>query len=325
MANVSPGVYSKIIDLSTYIQAVPSTIGCIMVLSTKGKDNQFTFVGSRSELISQWGEPNISDYGKNYGQGLYEAYNFLGESGALYMMRCLPDNATFGNIKLSVRLLDTDATATILISYTSDLNNMDEIQTNLEYDGVSKIYPICYLHPVGRGEYYNQISVRFTEHANPMLNDVYVLDIYEKQSDGDEIVVESFEVSFNPKAVDTAGDSIFIGYILETYSQLLRCTSTLPGSTEDNTTYSDGINMMARVYDKDIGYVTVVKTDGAAVINDSKQDFGDWKSTAGLATYMVIAKDGKGNKLYGWLGDVTSTTEDGIKVYNSRDLAKNDF
>ena len=51
---ISPGVYSKIIDLSNYVAAVPSTIGCLMGLNEKGIDNQFTFVGSISDYISCW-------------------------------------------------------------------------------------------------------------------------------------------------------------------------------------------------------------------------------------------------------------------------------
>jgi hypothetical protein len=150
MSNVSPGVYTKIMDLSTYVQAVPSTIGCIMALTKKGKDNQFTFVGSRAEYISGWGEPNIRDYGKNYGQGPYEAYNFLGESGALYFMRCLPDNATFSNIRIDATLpaAPSDATASISITYCDSLNTMSEIQTVLAQDG--EVYPLCMLYPIGR-------------------------------------------------------------------------------------------------------------------------------------------------------------------------------
>ena len=136
MSNVSSGVYSKIIDLSNYVQAVPSTIGCIMALTKKGKDNQFTFIGSRSELISGWGEPNISDYGKNYGQAMYEAYNFLGESGALYFMRCLPANAAYADIKLNV-VVPVDSTASVVVAYESSLNSITEIKTSLETVGTT--------------------------------------------------------------------------------------------------------------------------------------------------------------------------------------------
>jgi len=315
MSNVSPGVYSKIIDLSSYLQAVPSTIGCLMALTKKGKDNQFTFVGSRSELISGWGEPNIQDYGKNYGQGLYEAYNFLGESGALYFMRCLPDDATFGNIRIDADMTASDSTAVVSVTYVDTINTISEIQTSLAESGTT--YPLCMIYPIGRGDYYNGISVRFTEYSNPMINGVYVLDVYEKQSDGDDVIVESFEVSFDPKSMDRSGDSLFISYILETYSSYLRCEMTLA-----NGSYTSGYNLVSRIYDKDIGTVSIIEADATAEISDNKQVFSDWDTDpeTGNATYMVIAKDGKGNILYGWLG-ATTGDDDHINVWDGRNLA----
>jgi len=314
--NVSPGVYSKIIDISDYVQSVPSTIGCLMALTKKGKDNQFSFVGSRSELISGWGEPNINDYGKNYGQGLYEAYNFLGESGALYFMRCLPDDATFACIRIDASLAPADSTAAISISYVDSLNTIDEIKTGLATAGTT--FPLCMLYPIGRGEYYNAISIRLTEYSNPMVNGVYVLDIYEKQSDGDDVIIESFEVSFDPKAVDRSGDSIFIAYILETYSSILRCEMVLASGD-----YTSGYNLVSRIYDKDIGTVSIVETAASAEIIDNKQLFTDWENSGetGNATYMVIAKDAKGNSIYGWLGQATGTDNDRINVWDGRNLS----
>jgi len=301
--------------LSAYVQSVPSSIGCIQALTKKGKDNQFTFVGSRAELISGWGEPNINEYGKSYGQGLYESYNFLGESGALYFMRCMPDDATFACIKINADLAAADSTATISVAYVDSLNTIDEIKTALVSTGTT--YPLCILYPIGRGDHYNQIGVRFTEYSNPMINDVYVLDIYEKQSDGDDVIIESFEVSFDPKATDTSGDSIFIGYILEMYSSVLRCEMTLASGA-----YTSGYELVSKIYDKDIGVVAVVETAASAAIIDNKQLFTDWETNpeTGNADYMVIAKDGKGNQLYGWLGLATGTDYDRINVWDGRDL-----
>lgn len=315
MANVSPGVYSKIIDLSTYVQAVPSTIGCIMALTKKGKDNQFTFVGSRAELISEWGEPNINTFGKNYGQAMYEAYNFLGESGALYFMRCMPDDATFGNIRIDANLAPGDSTAAIAITYVDNINTMDEIKTALVTAGTT--FPICMLYPIGRGDYYNQIGVRLTEYSNPMVSGVYVLDIYEKQSDGNDVIIESFEVSFDPKATDTSGDSIFIGYILQSYSSILRCEMTLSDGS-----YTSGYDLVGKIFDKDLGTVVVIEDAATAEISDNKQIFTDWETNpeTGNANYMVVAKDGKGNALYGWLGLATGTDFDHINVFDGRDL-----
>ena len=175
MSNVSPGVFTKIIDLSTFVQVVPASIGMIAGYARKGRDNELIFVGSRAEFVSEWGEPNITDYGKNFGQGPYIAYNHLGESGSLYWMRVLPDDATYANLRIDTQLAAADATTSISITYVSSINTLAELQTNLATVGDTK--PLAFLYPIGRGDYYNGIGVRITEAANPVLRDVYTLDI----------------------------------------------------------------------------------------------------------------------------------------------------
>ena len=215
MANISPGVYTKIVDLSAYVAAVPGTIAFMAGLCQKGEDNVLKFVSSRGAFIGEFGEPDITLYGKNYGQGPYLAYNYLGESGSLYWMRCLPDNAAYANFRIDGVLAPTDATASVAITYLSSLNTKAEVKSALEASGST--FPLCVLYPLGRGEYYNGISVRLTAHSNPTLNGVYVLDIYEKQSDNQDVIIESFEVSFDPNALDLSGDSLWIQYVLQTY------------------------------------------------------------------------------------------------------------
>ncbi len=314
MPNISPGVYTKIFDMSTYVSQVPGTIGFMTGLSKKGRDNELLFVGSRQELISEWGEPNIIEYGKNYGQGLYNAYNYLGESGSLYWMRPLPDDAAYSNIRIDASYNPlTDSTASILVTYVDSINTKEELKTSLESTGTT--YPIGILYPIGRGDYYNGISVRFTEHANPLLSGVYVLDIYERQSDGDEVIVESFEVSFNPNAKDLTGDSIYIGYILETYSGILRWEMT----TADES-YTSGYDLVVKVYDKDLtSSVEVDKTQVGASIKDIKQDFSEWQSLAAPATYLIVVKDGRGNSLHGWCG-ASFDSDASIEIYMDNQL-----
>jgi hypothetical protein len=312
MANISPGVYTKIIDLSTYVSAVPSTIGLICALTEKGEDNTLKFIGSRSELISEFGEPNIATYGKNYGQGLYNAYNYLGESGSLYFMRCMSDDASYANMRVDAVLRAADATASINITYVDSVNTKAEINTNLAVDGNNN--PICMLYPIGRGEYYNALSVVFTAHSNPLLDGVYVMDIYEKQSDGDDVIIESFEISFDPTAMDATGDSMWITYILATYSSFLRADMTLLSEA-----YAPGYDIAIRTYDKSIGTVTA---DLTGSITDNKQDFADWETNpaSGNANFMVIAKDAKGNKIYGWTGLASGDNDEIIAIYDGRDL-----
>lgn len=315
-ANVSPGVFTKIIDLSTFIQAVPSTIALLAGFTRKGRDNQLVFVGSRSEFISEWGEPDITEFGKSFGQGPYEAYNYLGEAGSLYWMRCLPDNAAYSNIRIDSQLAAADSSATISITYVEGVNSRVEIKSNLIESGNTK--PLGMLYPIGRGDYYNAIGVRFTAYSNPTVFGVYVMDIYEKQSDGDDVIIESFNVSFDPFAVDNAGDSIFIGSILETYSSVLRFEMELPSGE-----YTSGYDLVAKVYDKEIGTVDVTLSSGSATISDNKQNFSDWQTSpeTGTADYVVIAKDAKGNTIWGWLGASDSAQDDEvINVFPERNL-----
>jgi len=314
MANISPGVYTKIIDLSAYVAAVPGTIAFIAGLTAKGEDNVMKFVGSRGEFIGEFGDPNITDYGKNYGQGPYLAYNYLGESGSLYWMRVLPDDATYANFRIDGTLSDTDSSAGIQITYLSGVNSKAEIKTNLEAPDATT-FPLCVFYPIGRGEYYNGISLRLTPHSNPTLNGVYVLDIYEKQSDNQDVIIESFEISFDPNALDLAGDSLWVEYVLQTYSTVLRCEML-----KADGNYAPGYDLLVKVYDKDIGTVSVDEVGGS--ITDNKQNFSDWQTSpeAGNATYMVVAKDGRGNSLYGWLGAATGTTFSSVNVFNGRDL-----
>lgn len=318
MSNISPGVYTKIIDLSAFVQNVPSTIGLLCGFSKKGRDNEVIFVGSRSEYISEWGEPNITDYGKNFGQGPYIGYNFLGESGSLYWMRVMADDAAFANLRIDSQLADADTTASISITYVESINTKAELKTNLAEDGDT--HPLCFLYPIGRGEHYNSIGVRITEYSNPLLYDTYVLDIYEKQSDGDDIIIESFNISFDPTAKDNAGDSLWIQSVLETYSSVLRADMIL---NEANDTYTTGYDLAVRTYDKDIGVVSANITGGSGSITDNKQDFSDWQKTpeTGSASYMVVAKDAKGNTINGWLGASSGSDNETINIFDGRDLS----
>ena len=314
MANVSPGVFTKIIDLSTFVQAVPSTIGFLCGFTHKGRDNELLFLGSRAELISEFGEPNIVDFGKNYGQGPYVAYNHLGESGALFWIRLLPDDAQYANFRIDSGLTG-DTTATISITYVDSLNTKAEITTNLETVGA--VEPLAFLRPIGRGDYYNSLGIRLTEHSNPTLTGIYVLDVYEKQTDDDDVIIESFEVSFDPNAVDSAGESVFIGTVLEFYSSVLRADMELASGE-----YTGGYELTVKTFDKEIGTTVVVPTALSATITDNKQDFSEWETSpeSGNATYTVIAKDGRGNQIWGWLGASSGVDGETINVFQGRNL-----
>lgn len=313
-SNISPGVYSKIVDLSSFVQQVPSTIGFMCGLTKKGEDNKLKFYSSRSQYISEHGEPNISDFGLKFGQGPYMAYNYLGDSGALFFMRCMPDDAAFSNIIVSAAYDPAvDEAPTLSLKYldSTNANSLAELQTALEPGANEE--PLCLIHPIGRGEYYNALSIRIVASANPMLSGVYVLDLYETQTDGSEVIIESFEVSFDPKATDGSGDSIFIESVLESYSNIIRVIMT-----RSNEEYTSGYDLLIKDFDSNIGAVSIVETDAAATLTDTKQDFSAWATSSAPYDYMVIAKDGQGNELYGYLGAASGADNETVDIFDVR-------
>jgi hypothetical protein len=86
--------------------------------------------------------------------------------------------------------------------------------------------------------------------------------------------------------------------------------------------YTDGYKNLYKIYDKEIGTVSAVTTSGSATITDNKQDFGDWETDpeTGSSSYVVIAKDARGNEIWGWLGAAGGSEDDTINVFDGRVL-----
>ena len=99
MANtlISPGIQTKIIDLNNYLTAVPGTIGFVPIITEKGKDNELVRVTSYPDYAENFGEPDMRIFGKYYGCGPYVAAQHLSVSNDLYVVRALPDDATYSH------------------------------------------------------------------------------------------------------------------------------------------------------------------------------------------------------------------------------------
>lgn len=94
---ISPGVYTNIIDLSTYLTSTSGTIGFVPIITEKGEDNVLKRVTSFEEYVQNFGEPDIRTFGKYYGCGPYIATQHLSVSSDLYVIRALPDDATYAH------------------------------------------------------------------------------------------------------------------------------------------------------------------------------------------------------------------------------------
>ena len=103
------------------------------------------------------------------------------------------------------------------------------------------------LYAIGRGTYYNNIQVSMALSSKTQLEEndydrTMILDIYDTNS-GSKVLLESFEVSFNPEAKDPVTDTpLFICNVLENYSKILRCKSVDPTYLSKDYSYMNNIN-----------------------------------------------------------------------------------
>jgi len=225
---ISPGVYTKIIDLSYYLQEVPITTGFIPFFTRRGPDNKLMHSTGQDYFQKLYGEPNINDYGKKYGLGPYIAFNHLKYSGSCYTLRLLPDDATYANLFLD---LNTDGTGSVevrSIPASTGITSLENDAEKAQYMNQigSNIYPFIMFYPIGRGDSYNDFGITIKPHSNPVLasEGVYTLNVYETSKElPKDNLKESFDVSFDPLALDEEGESRFIEEVINRYSDILRC------------------------------------------------------------------------------------------------------
>lgn len=99
-----PGVRTKIVDSSQYIEALSSNlIGFICICSEKGPDNTPVMATSASDFIRRYGQPSMN----KFGPGAYVALQYLKTLSNLYVMRVLPDDATYAYKALKLTSTDT--------------------------------------------------------------------------------------------------------------------------------------------------------------------------------------------------------------------------
>ena len=104
-----PGVRTRIVDSSQYIEALSSNmIGFICICSEKGPDNTPRLTTSASDFIRAYGAPNMS----KYGPGAYVALQYLKTLSNLYVMRVLPNEATYAFKAMKLTSEDTVTTTT---------------------------------------------------------------------------------------------------------------------------------------------------------------------------------------------------------------------
>jgi len=279
---ISPGVYTKIIDLSTYLQAIPGTIGFIPFFSRKGPDNVVQFVSSQQQQANLYGNPNYYDYGKAWGQGAYIAWNNVTVSPAVYELRVLPTDATYSNLFV---LYNNDTTGTFFVDHVANQQNFTEITTTLATLDVPTSYPFMVFYPIGRGDYYDDYAITIARSPNTFAGSstsgtpatpasaIYTVNIWLTQASGQDAIVESYDVSFDEQAVDSSGESIFIEDVINRYSTNMRVlvnrNSLNEWQSDDDTEVivGDSITPQHLFHGSEGSLVTVDPNTGKRTIN----------------------------------------------------------
>lgn len=173
---ISPGVYTNIIDLSEYLQDIPGTVGFVPILSKRGPDNKLQFVTSKEQFINLYGEPNIMDFGKYYGQGPYVAWQHLSVSSHLYVLRAMPDDATYSHLIIGLQSTNDE----VGYNYSSSTGNVSfasKIETYPIYLNGQNKPTLTWIKEDGNpdGGYYVQAEVEY-----PSVNHVRELETFIK-------------------------------------------------------------------------------------------------------------------------------------------------
>lgn len=242
MNYVHPSISSSVIDNSvTYVTAQGTTKLYAVVLSDIGEDNVIKLITTPSEYEFYYGKPDI----KKHGQAPYNVMNWLKSGGGAFILRVLPENAGYSNAIVNIqtkesvkRVLDytgkevelSDVTIRPTVTYTG-VNNTS--MSAIEFDELRKPQTqtidgfrnnmIFAVIPRGRGKAYDDLGFRLTlteEYDSTYDFRVYNFEACKVLSNGGVDTIEGpFKVSLDPDAKSLSGESMFIKYVVEKYSE----------------------------------------------------------------------------------------------------------
>lgn len=228
-----PNVESQIMDNSEVVTFADSDITLFACLTAdQGPDNQVVTVGTQSEFINKFGNPNY----EKHGQTAYNVMNWLGVGGNARIIRVTPSDAGFANLFLSLQTKYTYEADGVTLAkanirptfyYTNNNASISALETELSMSGTTidgyRDNVLLGFYPNGRGEIYNNLAVSLT--LNDSYMDTYAFRLYDLvfynvSEDGDVTTLESYLVSLSPTTSNTAGESMFIKTVVEKASSV---------------------------------------------------------------------------------------------------------
>jgi phage tail sheath protein FI len=273
---MSPGVYTRELNLSNIVPTVATTTAAIVGYSTKGDTTRIRLMTSTQQFIAEYGEPVL---GNNFH---YSALAFLETGNQLWCYR-IQNTALYGGVKIK----------------TSDSGQSNDVISSgissPDFSDISGEDNLINIYGANPGTWNNDLGVRI-ENVDET-NFVFDIVVYQKDSVGTFQKMESWTVS-RKQQLDGYGRQQYLETVINGYSDyIVVADSTLAenllpkeqastlefacgtdGSTVDSGDYENGWDLFANPDDVDIrlliepGYISVAVQEKMKTICESRKD-----------------------------------------------------
>jgi len=197
---LSPGVYVKEKDISDVIANIAETSAALVGYSTKGDVDNIILVTTPLQFIQEYGEPTPGDYFH------YSALAYLENGIRLYCYR-VHKSALYGGVSI------VKAGSIYVSEAFSAGRSANTFQ--LESSNPDVLFQIFGKDP---GTWDNSISIKIGE--LDAVNYEFDITVYEKDVDGNDVVVEVWTVSRKTK-VDGYGKQMYLETKINGYSKYI--------------------------------------------------------------------------------------------------------
>jgi len=219
MLHVSPGVYTRIFDQSEYINGIPNVNGLCFFFADRGVDNKLVYLNGEKTFRNMFPVADHSVYNE-YREGWLCTRNWVRVSASFYGMRLLPNDAAYSNLLISLNLNPADNKWYLDITSVANLNSEADLDTLIYNNPNPNVKPLVLLYTVGRGKSYNDLAINIYPSAN--YDNAYYIDIYDKDSNGDLVIISSTLVTMDPDDKFINGQNELIDNNLYLYSESVR-------------------------------------------------------------------------------------------------------
>ena len=241
---LSPGVQTKEIDLSTSIPAVATSLGATVGRFTWGPCFDATLVVSESNLISTFGKPDATSY-----PAFLTSAAFLSYANSLQVVRVVDATATNAN-----------ASGTGVL-----IKNSEDFETQMDSGTLTEDFYARY-----PGEYGNSITVETSDETGYATWSYAGAFDVSPSSSNDEMaiavlvdgeVAEAHIVSLTDGNVNADGNNIFVEKVINDTSKLILAVSSNITNGVNSVVFADGVDTGVGEDDYKLGWDELSNAD----------------------------------------------------------------